>query len=198
VAKSSQLGLVDGKRFEDWPAWDGKGVPTRDNCDLTNPRQKFLWMYTALPGVKGAPLVFPVEYWEQVSWRQCVLGADLVGEPGLQWQAPLHVAANPWLAAGQWVYPGTPEPERSSIRDVVSSLPAVDRAEIETYVKEKIGLTDAPDVPPGQYRVSDVAKRLDVPVDEITGVLGRFGLTVTPTSLIGRDIADRIVAHLEL
>ncbi|MGN0125729.1 MAG: DUF2744 domain-containing protein, partial [Rhodococcus sp. (in: high G+C Gram-positive bacteria)] len=71
---TDNLGKINGKTFDQWPAWEGQGLPTYDNCDLTNPRQAMLWTFTAMPGVQGAPLPLPTEYWETVSWRQWMLG----------------------------------------------------------------------------------------------------------------------------
>lgn len=195
-----QLGTIDGKRFEDWPAWKGVGVPTRDNCDIDNPRQTFLWMYTALPGMQGAPLLMPTEYWEMVSWRQCVLGGGLVAEPGLKYQPPLNMA-NPWTAAGAWVPLGTPDPPRKSLGALVGELGHADRAELKSIVLQQMGLDSDADVPvpDGKYRISDLAKRLDQKPDDVVALLAKFGMTnVRPNSLVGRDVADRIVNHLGL
>lgn len=196
---SSQLGLVDGKRFEDWPRWEGKGVPLRENCDLTNPRQAFLWQYTALPGLKGAPLLMPVDYWELISFRQWVLGARPAAEPQLKYQPPLNVA-NAWTAQGKWVGLDEPDPPRPSLRDVVDKLGQADRAELKDIVLEQMGLggEPIPDVPAGKYRVMDLAARLSITSDEMIETLGRFGMTVNPNSLVGRDVADRIIAHMGL
>ncbi|WP_280333097.1 phage gene 29 protein family protein [Nocardia wallacei] len=196
--KSFQLGLIDGKRFEDWPAWEGQGLPVRANCDPENPRQRFLWMFTAMPGVKGAPLMLPPEYWECQSWRMCVLGAGIVGEPGLKYQPPASFAS-PWTSAGQWVPLDTPDPEPLTVADVMDGLSTAEKGEVKNYVLEKMGLLDQiPEVPPGQYRASDMAARLDVPIDDLIAALAEFGLNVKPDSFVGRDIADRICAHLGL
>lgn len=194
-----QEGLIDGKKFEDWPAWDGQGVPLRENCDLDNPRQKFLWMFTAMPGMKGAPLMLPPEYWEMQSWRMCVLGAGIVAEPALKWQAPL-TTANPHIAAGKWVPPETPDPPRPTMKDLVAKLPQADRAELRGVVLDQLGLEDArPDTPEGHYRVTDLGKRLGLSVDEVAEILAKFGMRhVKPNSLISRDLAERIVVHLGL
>jgi hypothetical protein len=197
---SSQLGLIDGKRFEDWPKWEGQGVPLRENCDLNNPRQKFLWMFTALPGVKGAPLLMPVDYWEMVSWRQCVLGGDITGEPGLKYVPP-PTMANPWTASGRWADLSEPDEARATLAEVMDQhLTAADKAEIRGFVEEKLGLRqDMPDIIGGhQYRLADLSKRLEVPVEEMIRILGDFGLNVTERSLVDRSVADRIVTHLGL
>jgi hypothetical protein len=197
---STQLGLIDGKRFEDWPKWDSQGVPLRENCDLNNPRQRFLWMYTALPGIKGAPLLMPVDYWEMVSWRQCVLGAGIVGEPGLKYVPP-PTMANPWTASGRWADLSEPEEQRATLAEVMEQhLTAADKAEIRGFVEEKLGLRQDMQgiIGSSQYRIADLAKRLDVEVSEMICILADFGLTVTEQSLVDRSVADRIVTHLGL
>lgn len=195
---SSQLGSVDGKRFEDFDKWDGKGVPLRENCDCSNPRQAFLWMFTALPGLKGAPMLMPPDYWEYVSWRLWTLGARPVEDPQLKYQPPLNVA-NPWTAQGKWVDLDEPDLPRKTLSDVVDGLSAADRAELKDIVLDKMGLREeVADVPAGQYRVMDLAARLDLTVDEMIRVLADFGMNVDPNSFVGRDVADRLVTHLGL
>lgn len=193
------MGLIDGKKFEDWPAWEGQGVPLRENCDPENPRQRFLWMFTAMPGMRGAPLMLPPEYWELQSWRMCVLGAGIVAEPSLKYQAPL-TAANPHTAAGKWVPPETPDPPRPTMKDLVAKLSQDDRAELRHTVLHELGVEDdRPDTPEGHYRVDDLGKRLGLDFDQVAAVLAKFGMRhVKPASLVRRDIADRIVVHLGL
>lgn len=196
---SKQLGLVDGRRFEDFPSWDGQGVPTFANCDRTNPRQAFLPMFTALPGMRGAPLMMPVEYWELVSWRQWILGARPAEEPQLKWLPPLNMVSNPWNATGSWVNLDAPEPEQTTLAEAMRALPQHDRAEIRAEVLNQFGLgEEVPEVPLGQYRVADLAVRLDQPVEAVVEVLGNFGMKVAPDALVGRDVADRIAVHLGL
>ncbi|MGW6121511.1 phage gene 29 protein family protein [Nocardia sp. NPDC055165] len=199
-------GRVDGKTYDKWPGWEGRGVPTRENCDLANPRQAFLWMYTAPPGQAGAPLMMPTEYFELLSWRMWVLGARPVAEPTQKWQAPVNATANPWTAAGKWVDVNTPEPERKTVAQMMRELPAADRAEIRGAVLAELGYDgealpdkDRPGPPAMTYTVAALAQRLNTTVDELLVVLGNLGLTnATASTTVGRDVADRIVAHLGL
>lgn len=194
---SQQLGLVDGRRFEDWAPWEGQGVPLRENCDLANPRQRFLWMFTALPGLKGAPLLMPPEYFEMVSWRICVLGGDIVGEPGLKYQPPATMS-NPWSASGKWVDLDTPDPERPTLDHIVDGLSQADRTELGQIMLGRLGVDPRTptEPPPGQYRVSELARRLEVDAAEVVRILDAFGLRVQPDSLVDREVADRIAVHL--
>lgn len=199
-------GRVDGKTFDKFPAWAGRGVPTRENCDLNNPRQAFLWMFTAPPGQAGAPLMMPTEYFELLSWRMWVLGARPVAEPTQKWQAPVNATANPWTAAGRWVDINTPEPERKTVAQMMRELPAADRAEIRNAVLAELGYEgetlpdrDRPGPPAMTYTVASLAERLGTPVDELLVVLANLGVSnCTAASTVGRDVADRIVANLGL
>ena len=199
-------GRVGGKTFDKFPAWEGRGVPTRENCDLTNPRQAFLWMFTAPPGQAGAPLMMPTEYFEIMSWRLWVLGARPVAEPTQKWVPPASVTASPWMAAGKWVDIDTPDPVRKTVAEAMRELPAADRAEIRAAVLAELGYEgetlpdrDRPGPPAMTYTVASLAERLGTSVDELVTVLGNLGLTnVTASSTVGRDVADRIVDHLGL
>lgn len=194
-----QLGLVDGKKFAEWPVWEGSGLPVRGNCDLANPRQAFLWMFTAMPGVQGAPLMLTTEYWEMQSWRMWVLGARPVADPELKYQPPANMVANQWVAAGKWVGVDEPDLPQKTLSDVVDGLGQGDRAELKDIVLERMGLNAAtPDAPPGHLRVDELAARLNLPVSDLVSALAGFGMSVQPDSYVGRETAERIVVHLGL
>lgn len=200
-------GRVDGKEFHDFPAWDGQGVPTRENCDLTNPRQAFLWMFTAPPGMQGAPLMMPTEYWELMSWRQWVLGARPVEEPTQKWQAPVNMAANAWMAAGKWVPLDTPEPERKTVAEAMRDLPDADKAMIRAAVLQDLGLDDESVIglqdraapPVARRTVASLAERCGCTVTEMLSAFSDLGLPyLTADSLVARDAGERVIAHLGL
>lgn len=193
-----ELGEIDGKKFSQWPKWEGKGLPLRGNCDLNNPRQKFLWMFTAPPGLKGAPLMMPVEYYEYVSWRLSILGADIVREPQLKYQ-PSSDVVNAWTSAGEWVSLDTPDREIPSLAKSIEALPAGDRAEIKAYVIDKMGLGDEePEVPIGKYRMSDLSERIGVSIEQLIEIMRNFGMNLRADSLVGREVTDRILLHMGL
>ncbi|MBF6291796.1 DUF2744 domain-containing protein [Nocardia farcinica] len=201
-------GTIDGREFHEWPKWEGQGVPTRENCDLDNPRQKFLWMFTAMPGMQGAPLILPPEYWELMSWRICVLGGDLVHEPGQKWQAPVtNMATSPWTAAGKWVHPDEPEPERKTIKEMIEALPQQDRAELRAAVLDQMGLGDSttaapadrPGPPPERYTVAALAERVGRSVPEVLEALASVGLPhLHAGSVVGREVGLRLIEHMGL
>lgn len=199
-------GRVNGKTFDKFEPWAGRGVPTRENCDLTNPRQAFIWMFVAPPGQSGAPLMYTTDYFELLSWRMWVLGARPIEEPTQKWLPPENMTANPWTAAGKWVDVTFPDPERKTVAQMMRELPAADRAEIRNAVLAEMGYEgetlpdkDRPGPPAMTYTVASLAERLGTPVDELLVVLGNLGLpNLTAASTVGRDVADRIVAHLGL
>ena len=193
-------GLVDGKPYDKWPAWEGRGVPVRENCDPTNPRQAFLWMFTAMPGMKGAPLMLPTEYWETQSWRMWVLGARPVAEPTLKYRAPASVTAA-WQAAGEWVNLDAPDRTAPSFAELFRDLPQQERAEIRAALLGSLGLDDGdkPGPPAMQYTVGTLAERLGRSPEDLAEVLANIGVTnVHADSRVSREVADRIAEHLGL
>ena len=191
---------VKGKRFDEWEPWKGRGLPLRETCDLENPRQAFLWMFTAMPGLKGAPLPMPTEYFELLSYHQWVLGARPQRPPGLKYRPPVNMVADRWTAQGEWVGVDEPDPPRTTMADIVAKLPQQDRAELKELINNKLGVEDVPDpsTPAGWLRVDDVALRLGVEVGAVRELLADFGVEANPFDLVSRDIADRVVAHLGL
>lgn len=191
---------VEGKRFDEWEPWKGRGLPLRETCDLENPRQAFLWMFTAMPGLKGAPLPMPTEYFELLSYHQWVLGARPQRPPGLKYRPPVNMVADRWTAQGEWVGVDEPDPPRTTMADIVAKLPQQDRAELKELINNKLGVEDVPDpsTPAGWLRVDDVAVRLGVEVGAVRELLADFGVEANPFDLVSRDIADRVVAHLGL
>lgn len=119
--------------------------PTRENCDPNNPEEAFLWMFAALPGVKGAPLIMPVEYYRHVSKRLWDLGCRPTAEPTLAWVPP--TATDPhWLTSpGKWVpagqAPKTSEHEQA--RAAAAKMSMQQRAELLRELEAE-NLSDSP------------------------------------------------------
>ena len=107
-----------------------KGFPTRENCDLENPKEMFLWMLACLPGVRGAQLVMPVSYNMAVSEHLYECGARLTGEAIKKYQPP--AATDPhWLTSpGAWVDNDAPDTTPHPARAVINTLSAVQKAEL--------------------------------------------------------------------
>lgn len=107
------------------------GFPRRENCDLENPRQAFLWMLVALPGVNGAQMVMPIAYNELMSEHLWKCGARPSAEPIIKYQPPQ--ANDPhWLTSpGRWVPVDAPDAaaERPA-RKALDKLTVTQRAEL--------------------------------------------------------------------
>jgi hypothetical protein len=129
------------------------GFPTRENCDPTNPYQAFLWMLVAMPYMKGAQLVLPVDYLQFVSKRLWDCGVRPVEEPTIKYQKPAATDPN-WLTSpGSWVDVDTPD--RDPVRPVeavVDSLLNQQQAELMKELwsrmtpKQRQQLTDSNDI----------------------------------------------------
>lgn len=128
----------DAKRYADTSRYNfTKGFPTRENCDLSNPTEMFLWTLVALPGVRGAQLVMPISYNMAVSEHLYECGARLAAEPVKKYQAP--GANDPhWMTSpGRWVPLGTPETKPHPAREVLGKLTAVQKAELRALLNEE-------------------------------------------------------------
>ena len=126
--------------------------PTRENCDPTNPREAFLWMFVALPHVKGAPLIMPISYYEDVSERLWELGARPTEEPTLEWVPPSATEPH-WLTSpGRWVPAGTgpKRTERDEAKDAVSRMSMQQKAELFKVLEALESGESLPDTPAGK------------------------------------------------
>lgn len=106
--------------------------PTRRNCDSANPEEAFLWMFAALPGVNGAPLIMPIEYYRLVSKRLWDLGCRPVEEPTLEWIPPSSCDANWMTSPGRWVEAGTGprQTEEDEARAAIDQMTSQQRREL--------------------------------------------------------------------
>ncbi|NIL86506.1 hypothetical protein RhoFasGS6_03910 [Rhodococcus fascians] len=192
---------ADLEPIEAYPSWEGEGLPTLQNCDLENPRQTFLWMFTAMPGVVGAPLVLGSDYWELVSYHLVELGARLTEDRIKKYRPSDSSMLNRWTAAGEWVDLSQPDPDPQTLRDLVRAMPQADRMSLKKVVTDEMGLdedTTPASAPAGHMSVVEMAARLEIGVDTALSVLADFGLEVTAEDWIERSIAERVVLHLGL
>lgn len=111
--------------------------PTRESCDLDDPFEMFLWCFVALPGMKGAPLQMPLEYYRLVSKRLYDLGARLVEQPVLRWRPPIHGTAASLTAQGEWVDADEPETEHDRIAQAIDKMRPEVRREVERRLRER-------------------------------------------------------------
>jgi hypothetical protein len=122
-----------------------KGFPTRENCDLNDPRQMFLWMLAALPGVRGAQLVMPVSYNMAVSEHLYECGARIAAAPTKKYQPP--TANDPhWMTSpGRWVPLDTPDVTPNPARQVIGQLTSLQKAALlDELLKEQEASPDDP------------------------------------------------------
>lgn len=193
---STELG-----RVEDWPQWEAEaGLPTLENCDLENPRQTFLWMFTAMPGVVGAPLMLGAEYWELVSFHLVELGARLTDDRIKKYRPSDASMLNRWTAAGSWVDVSEPDPDPSTLKDLIQAMPQADQMALRQVVTNELGIDESlpASAPAGHMSVRELSTRLEIDVDAALKVLTDFGFEVDADSWIDRGIADRVVVHLGL
>lgn len=112
--------------------------PLRENCDPTDPEEAFLWMFAALPGVKGAPLIMPIDYYRLVSRRLWELGCRPVEEPTLEYVRPTGNEPNWMTSAGSWV-PAGQAPKRTEeqqAREAVEAMTAQQQHELRVALTE--------------------------------------------------------------
>lgn len=126
--------------------------PTRENCDRNDPEEAFLWMFAALPHVKGAPLIMPIEYYRQVSKRLWDLGARPVEDPVLEWVPPSATEPHWITSPGRWVPAGT-GPKRTELdeaKDAVARMSMQQKAELFKALKSLEDGEPLPDTPAGK------------------------------------------------
>lgn len=189
-------------KVEDWEKWDEEfGLPTLQNCDLENPRQTFLWMFTAMPGVVGAPLMLGADYWELVSFHLVELGARLTDDRIKKYQASDSSMLNRWTAAGSWVDVSEPDPDPATLKDIVRAMPQADQMAIRQVVTSELGIDETAlpaSAPAGHMAITELATRLEISVNEVLRVLADFGLELDAEAWVDRGIAERVVVHLGL
>ena len=106
---------------------DGE-FPTREKRNPNCPEEAMLHTYAGLPGMKGAPLAFPIEYLRMVSRRQWDAGVRpddsiIPAEVTIKYQRP-KLADPHWLTApGVWVPESDPDRDQFDIKEFVGGLP---------------------------------------------------------------------------
>jgi hypothetical protein len=126
--------------------------PTRANCDPTDPEEAFLWMFAALPHVRGAPLLMPIDYYRQVSKRLWDLGCRPVEEPILEWVAPSATEPH-WLTSpGRWVPAGSgpKRTEEDEAREAMTKMSRQQKAELLGVLEALAAGEVLPDTPAGK------------------------------------------------
>lgn len=127
---------------------DGQ-FPIRDNCDPTDPEEAFLWMLVGLPGLKGAPLLLPVQHLRAVSRRLWDCGARPVEEPVIKYRPPRAGDPHWLLSPGTWADINDPDPEEVfDVRKFVAELPLRQRQQLAAALGLTGTVSDAAPPPP--------------------------------------------------
>ncbi|WP_169813031.1 phage gene 29 protein family protein [Nocardia niwae] len=147
--KSSRVPQVDTS------PWLKPGeFPTQERCNPNCREEAFLWMYSGLPGMNGAPLPFPIEYLKEVSGRQWDCGARPPGsvipaKQVIKYQQPRNTDPH-WLTSpGVWEPIDAPDRSKFDIKEFVESLPQDTRRQLA----EALGF--GPDVTPSNSQIVD-------------------------------------------
>lgn len=125
--------------------------PTRANCDPDDPEEFALWAFVALPNVKGAPLIMPVEFYRQVSKHLHELGFRHVEAPEKEWVPPSandpHWATSPgrWVPAGSVV-----RSEEDEAREAVAKMSQPQQAALFKVLETWEAGEPLPDTPAGR------------------------------------------------
>lgn len=97
-------------------------IPTRATCNLADPDEAFLWMWVALPHVRGGPMILPETTHRRQSRHMWDLGARPVEEPTLEY-VPASAAQPDWAtSAGTWVPMGSVSQEDRDYRALQSGI----------------------------------------------------------------------------
>lgn len=105
-------------------------LPVRENCDLTDPQEMFLWMLVAPPGMNGGQQAMPSSYNMLVSQHLYECGAMLKCPECGYSKLPDKVYVPPdahdphWMTSpGRWVDPDeAPEQDGNAIDKIVDAL----------------------------------------------------------------------------
>ncbi|MET7772442.1 DUF2744 domain-containing protein [Nocardia sp. NPDC005366] len=123
--------------------------PIRDNCDPTDPEEAFLWMLVGLPGLKGAPLLLPIQHLRAVSRRLWDCGARPTEEPVIKYRPPRAGDPHWLLSPGTWSDADEPEPEEVfDVRKFVADLPLRQRQQLAAALGLTGTVPDQPAEPP--------------------------------------------------
>lgn len=120
-------------------------IPTRENCDLDDPDERFLWAFTSMPDMGGALLMLPNDLMRKLSKRLSQVGAMLrcpncghEEKPEIRWRMAPADPGSPFPStAGEWVPADLPETERDVVAERLAQMgPHVKRVVAERLAQE--------------------------------------------------------------
>lgn len=120
-------------------------LPTRENCDLTDPSEMFLWMLVALPGMNGGQQAMPSSYNMIVSQHLYDCGAMLQCPECGHTNDPAKVyvptaADDPhWMTSpGSWMTPDkAPQREDDPLDTVLDKLTSQQQANLLRRLEQR-------------------------------------------------------------
>lgn len=191
-----------GPKEVDTSPWLKPGeFPTKERCNPNCREEAFLWMYSGLPGMRGAPLPFPIEYLKEVSGRQWDCGARpmdsvIPAEQTIKYQQPRNTDPH-WLTSpGVWEPIDAPDRSKFDIKEFVASLPQ----DTKRQLAEALGFEPGEAVPADQRIVEGITGEGRGPK---TGPVSRDGAFVTnhpvkdPGYNPAQHTVDEVLEYLE-
>lgn len=141
MIKNPNLRYTD---MADYKFTKGKGLPTRELCDLDDPREMFAWMLVAPPGLNGAPIPFPdTGYLMMLSEHFYECGAMIKCEacghertPEKKYRTPSTSEPNWATSPGRWVPHDDPDPVREPAKAVWGDMQMMQKAELVQAIME--------------------------------------------------------------
>lgn len=109
-------------------------------------------MFAALPGVRGAPLIMPTDYYRMISKRLWDLGCRPSEEPTLEWVPPSATESHWTTSPGRWVPAGSVPKmsEEEEARQAVGKMKHQQKAELRLALEEWARGNPMPDTVAGR------------------------------------------------
>lgn len=120
-------------------------LPTRENCDLSDPKEMFVWMLVAQPGMNGGQQAMPSSYNMLLSEHLYECGAMLTCPECGHSKQPEKVYVPPpaddphWMTSpGRWAKPGdVPPREKDPLDDTLDRLTSLQQAALYDRLKKR-------------------------------------------------------------
>lgn len=114
------------------------GIPLQHECDLEDPEEMFLWMFTALPGMEEqAPMLVPPAWARKWSKRLYDAGARFhPNEQTIKYIPPAQSGSFLNAGSGRWVKMGE-EPTAEETAPSISGLSIAEKREVVKQLQEE-------------------------------------------------------------
>lgn len=142
-------------------------IPTREQCDLTDPREMFAWMFVGLPLMNGAPMLFDAD-WALEASEHLAHGGAMLKCPGCEHESapdkeyvPPDLSGPHWLTSpGKWV-PYGEKPAVSVNDEIDASLAKMSQRQVAELFKALEAAEAGRDIP--GTPAGDVVSRMPDP-----------------------------------